>query len=165
MRNLGQRYVQQFNRTYERTGTLWEGRYRSCMVESARYVLACYRYIEQNPVRARMVRGPGDYLWSSHRANSGACADPMVSPHEEYLALGTQEGPRLRAYSELFGESLEQPLLKRIREATNGGLPVGSDEFSARVLEEHGRHAEPGRPGRPLKQRAVADSESLEIGL
>lgn len=165
MRNLGQRYVQQFNRTYERTGTLWEGRYRSCMVESARYVLACYRYIEQNPVRARMVQGPGDYPWSSHRVNSGAATDAMVSPHEEYLALGAEEGSRLRAYSGLFGESLEQPLLKRIREATSGGLPIGSDEFSARVLEEHGRHAEPGKPGRPMKQRAVADSESLEIGL
>jgi putative transposase len=165
MRNLGQRYVQCFNRAYQRTGTLWEGRYRSCVVESAQYVLACYRYIEQNPVRARMVDSPGAYAWSSYRANTGAIADPMVAPHIEYLALGAAQETRHRAYTELFGKSIEPPLLLGIRGATNGGYPLGSAEFKLQVRETHGRRLERGKPGRPMKQRVDADPQSLEIGL
>src|SRR5262245_8472477 len=88
MRDLGQRYVPYFNSRYGRTGTLWEGRFRSCIAESARYVLACYRYIELNPVRARMVTNPAAYFWSSYAANSGACPDPHIAPHPELAALG-----------------------------------------------------------------------------
>ena len=68
MKHLGQRYVQYVNRTYRRSGTLWEGRFRSCLTQSEDYVLACYRYIELNPVRAGMVLKPQDYRWSSYHA-------------------------------------------------------------------------------------------------
>ena len=78
MRDLGQRYVQYFNRRHERTGTLWEGRFRSCLVESAHYVLACYRYIELNPVRARMVDDPAEYRWSSYRCHAMGEHDPLL---------------------------------------------------------------------------------------
>jgi REP-associated tyrosine transposase len=165
MRNLGQRYVQHFNRTYERTGTLWEGRYRSCVVESAQYVLACYRYIEHNPVRARMVVSASEYMWSSYRANTGTIAEPMITPHVEYLALSAERDSRHRAYAELFEINIEKPVLEGIRGATSGGYPLGSTEFRSRIQEDHGRRVERGRPGRPMKQRTVAQPKSPEIGL
>ncbi len=149
MRNLGQRYVQHFNRAYGRSGTLWEGRYRSFLVESARYALACYRYIEQNPLRAQMVREPADYPWSSHRANAGLRTDPLVTPHAEYLALSEDPANRVQAYRNLFENGLDASELKRIREAGHSGLPLGSEAFKATLEIDLGRKLRHGRPGRP----------------
>ena len=120
MRELGQRYVQYFNRRHGRTGSLWEGRFRSCIADSARYVLACYRYIEMNPVRAAIVARPLDYEWSSHRVNLRLRADPMIAPHVEYQALGNR-------YAELFQQALEPSMLTEIRKATNAGYPLGTE--------------------------------------
>ena len=94
MKHLGQRYVQYINRCYRRSGTLWEGRFRSCLTQSEDYVLACYRYIELNPVRANMVQCPGDYPWSSYRANGDGRANPLLTPHAEYLRLGKGVRPQ-----------------------------------------------------------------------
>ena len=94
MRDLGRGYVPYFNRRYGRSGTLWEGRFRSCLAESARYVLACYRYIELNPVRAGMASAAGGYRWSSHSGNCGARKDPLLKPHAEYVALGNEVAAR-----------------------------------------------------------------------
>jgi putative transposase len=91
MKNLGQRYVQYINRRYNRSGSLWEGRFRSSLVETERYFLTCQRYIELNPVRAGMVRTPEEYKWSSHAANGLGVPDSIVSPHPEYLRLGSSE--------------------------------------------------------------------------
>src|SRR5262245_56815399 len=85
---VGVRYVQRFNRAYERTGTLWEGRYRATVIDTDQYLLTCYRYIELNPVRAGLVRDPRDYPWSSHGANAHGASDPIVTPHELYHGLG-----------------------------------------------------------------------------
>jgi putative transposase len=139
MRNLGQRYVQYFNRHHQRSGTLWEGRYRSCLAESAHYVLACYRYIELNPVRAGMVEHPLDYRWSSHAGNIGTRRDSLLSPHVEYLALGGEKAARQAAYRGLFDEALEPSLLRTIRDATNGGFPLASDAFKSLVRTSTGR--------------------------
>lgn len=149
MRNLGQRYVQHFNKAHGRSGTLWEGRFRSFLVESARYVLACHRYIEQNPVRAKIVHGPADYPWSSHRANAGLRPDPLVTPHPEYLALSEDPAKRIQAYRDLFGEAPDLSDAKRIREATHSGLPLGSEAFKARMEIDLGRKLRHGKPGRP----------------
>jgi putative transposase len=127
MRQLGQRYTRYFNRRYLRTGTLWEGRFRSCVVESARYVLACYRYIELNPVRPGIVEKPEAYEWSSHRANVGQRSDPMLTPHVEFLALGTQPEMRYRAYAELVRQTLEPAVIGAIRKATHAGQRLGRD--------------------------------------
>src|SRR5438067_1704500 len=97
MRNLGQRYAQYFNRRYDRTGSLWEGRYRSCLVDSADYVLACYRYIERNPVRAAMVSSPGAHRRPSLEGNSGRGANKLLTPHVEYAAPAADAGSRQRA--------------------------------------------------------------------
>ncbi len=107
MRNLGQRYVRQFNRRYARSGTLWEGRFRSCLTDSAHYVLACYRYIELNPVRAGLATHPEAFEWSSYSVNAGKRQDPLITPHVEFLALG--HDPQ-RAYVGLFEEALQPRL-------------------------------------------------------
>lgn len=147
MRDLGQRYVQYFNAKYVRSGTLWEGRFRSCIVESARYVLACYRYIELNPVRATMVNHPGGYLWSSFAVNCGARSDPLVTPHEAFAALAADGPKRHVAYRALFDTELDDPLLGAIRDATNGGYPLASDSFKSEVLTPAGARTAPGKPG------------------
>lgn len=117
MRDLGRRYVRYFNRRYQRSGTLWEGRFRSCIVQSARYLMACYRYVESNPVRAGMVDRVGAYRWSSHAANSGTRRDPLVTPHAEYLALSAGDEARCASYRRFFEHEHEPGLVAAIRDA------------------------------------------------
>lgn len=165
MRNLGQRYVQYFNRSYGRTGTLWEGRYRSCIAESAHYVLACYRYIELNPVRAGLVDNPGNYSWSSYSVNVEGRQDQLITAHPEYLGLGQDGDSRRQAYRGLFDDVLDAALLQRIREATNSGYLLGSEKFKSEVICARGWKLAPGQPGRPANREKSADDQSLEIGL
>ena len=106
MKRLGQRYVQYINRNYERSGTLWEGRFRSCLVQQDTYLMACYRYIELNPVRAGLVQHPSQYQWSSYRSNALGEASDLLSPHELYLDLGRADSERRANYLELFSEEL-----------------------------------------------------------
>jgi putative transposase len=131
MKALGQRYVQYVNRTYRRSGTLWEGRFRSCLTQDETYLLACQRYIELNPVRADMVAHPADYRWSSYRANAQGEADGLVRPHPLYAALGADATSRQAAYRELFRYELEPGLVDEIRRATNGNFALGDARFSA----------------------------------
>jgi putative transposase len=157
MRDLGQRYVQYFNRHHDRSGTLWEGRFRSCVAETTIYVLACYRYIELNPERAGMVDHVSGYRWSSYAGNSGSRSDPLLTPHEEYLALGSDDAPRRAAYLGLFDQGLKASVVDAIREATNGGYPLGSDAFRRGIPTANPRRIEPGRPGRPKKSGSDPD--------
>lgn len=129
MRDLGQRYVRHFNRRYGRTGTLWEGRFRSCVTDSAHYVLACYRYIELNPVRAGIAAHPEGYEWSSHSINIGRGTDGLITPHIEFLALGNDADARHRAYAGLFEEALQPSVVGAIRKATNAGHRLGSEHL------------------------------------
>jgi putative transposase len=165
MRNLGQRYVQYFNRRHARTGTLWEGRFRSCVTESARYVLTCHRYIELNPVRAGMVNFPTDYAWSSHTANIGMCGGTFLSSHAELIALGKDSSSRHSAYRRLFEEEMEPSLLAEIREATNGGYPLVSGSLKATISAATGRRLERGRAGRPRKDQAGEGNGAEQTGL
>lgn len=126
MQRLGQRYVQYFNRRHGRTGTLWEGRFRSCLVQDERYFLICHRYIELNPVRARMVSAPADYPWSSHRANAFGQDNPLITPHVVYLSMGSAPAPRQDAYRALFGDALSEELLDEVRQASNGNRSLGT---------------------------------------
>ncbi len=147
MRDLGQRYVQYFNRRHDRTGTLWEGRFRSCLVESSRYVLACYRYVELNPVRAHLVAAAGDYPWSSHATNIGTRSDSLVSPHPEVIALAADPGLRHAAYRTIFASAFDPSMEKAIRESTNGGYPLASDAFKTDVIAPLGGRIRRGKPG------------------
>jgi len=157
MHGLAHRYAHYFNRRYERTGTLWEGRFRSCLVESSSYVLACYRYIEMNPVRAGMVKHPSAYVWSSYTANSGARVDPLVTPHPEFEAIGATQ------YMQMLSEAPAPEFLQRIREATNGGYPLATEPFLASLSTK--RKIRPGRAGRPGKsQKSVPDPDFFSGG-
>jgi len=160
MKLLGQRYVQYVNRVYRRSGTLWEGRFRSCPVQEERYLLGCQRYIELNPVRANMVSHPAEYRWSSYRANAQGEPDVLVRPHPLYDALAGDAGNRLVAYRELFRYELEPGLVDEIRRATNGNFALGSERFATEVASMIGRRAVPGASGRPRK---LAENESLKF--
>jgi putative transposase len=146
MRDLGRSYVLYFNRRHDRRGTLWEGRFRSCIAESSQYVMACYRYIELNPVRAGMVGDPGSYAWSSHAANVGLRPDPRLEPHCEYLALANVASPQA-IYRGLFTQPLDEGMVRAIREATNGGYPLASKAFIASRLAPLGLRTQRGKPG------------------
>ncbi len=141
MQGIGRRYVRHFNDTYERTGSLWEGRYRATVVESARYLLACMRYIELNPVRAGLVRAPGDYRWSSYRCNAHGQPDPLVMPHDEYLALARDADARLEAYRRLFCVEGDEVRDEDIRAATNKAWALGSEDFIADIERQAARRA------------------------
>ena len=129
MKVVNQRYAQHLNRVHERTGTPWEGRYRSNVVFSMRYVLACYRYIELNPVRAGIVRHPSDYPWSSYPTNADGVANPLVSAHGCYAALGRDPATRRRAYRALVDQALATPLIDNIRTAIGSGRPLRDDPY------------------------------------
>jgi putative transposase len=165
MKHLGQLHTQYVNRNYGRTGSLWEGRFRSCLVQSEAYLLACYRYIEMNPVRAGLVASARDYLWSSHLANIGEVHEPSVTPHAEYLALGEDDGERHAVYQRLFGVELQVARIDEIRVATNGNFALGDAHFRREISAAAGRRAEPGRPGRPVKDAKNLDLDSPSDGL
>ena len=160
MKALGQRYVQYVNRTYRRSGTLWEGRFRSCLAQEDDYLLACQRYIELNPVRAEMVEHPAEYRWSSYRANAQGESDPLIVPHSLYSALGSNPASRQAAYRELFRYALEPGLVDAIRKATNGNFALGDMRFGNQITEMIGRRAQPGRSGRPRKN---GEPEPLDL--
>ena len=149
MKNLGQRYVQYVNRTYRRSGTLWEGRFRSCLAQSEEYVLACYRYIELNPVRADMVKHPRDYSWSSYRFNAEGKKSDLLTPHEEYLRLGRVELDRRKTYRELFKAHIALDIDDQIRSATNGNYALGNQRFQDQIAKMVGRRVTKGKAGRP----------------
>ncbi len=153
MKRLGQRYVQYINRTYKRSGTLWEGRFRSCITQQENYLLACQRYIELNPVRAKMVEHPAEYRWSSYRANAQGESGEILSPHSIYLHLGTTNKERQTAYREMFRFQLEPGIIDNIRKATNGNFALGNDRFQDEIAQVLGRRVKPGVAGRPLKRK------------
>lgn len=162
MKALGQRYAQYVNRRYQRSGSLWEGRFRSCLVQEERYFLACQRYIELNPVRAAMVRQAGDYRWSSYRSNGLGEADALLDPHPAYLALGADGSSRRAAYLELFRDELPAGLVDTIRQATNGNFALGDTRFGDRIAEASGKRAVRGHAGRPPKQSATQGVDLFE---
>jgi len=150
MQFIGRLYVQYFNYTYRRTGTLWEGRFHSSLVQEDTYLLNCQRYIELNPVRAGLVEDPVDYSGSSYRANGFGVTSKLVTPHPLYLKLGMTKPERLTNYRALFTSHVEEELLHDIRYALNTGLVLGSERFKTEVEELTGRRVRPLRRGRPL---------------
>jgi putative transposase len=125
MKHLAQRHAKRINAKHGRTGTLWEGRPHSGLVASDEYAIACYRYVELNPVRATMVDHPSKYRWSSYAANTGADAHSFVRPHPSFLALALEDEHRTAAYKALCEEPLKQEMIDEIRRATHGGHRMG----------------------------------------
>jgi putative transposase len=151
MQALGRRYVRYFNDRQRRSGTLWEGRYRSTVVETDRYLLACMRYIEMNPVRAGLAGEPARYRWSSHAHNVGVKADPLLSEHAAYWALGNTPFERQLAYRGLFDTEQDAEEVDSIRYATQHGWALGQAGFADALGEGAGRRAAPRPAGRPRK--------------
>ncbi len=151
MQALGRRYVRHVNTTYRRTGTLWEGRYRAAPIDSEGYFLACCRYIELNPVRARMVKRPRDYRWSSYHAHAHGAVDALVTDHRLYRRLGPDPATRQKDYRELFRAALEDTFVDALRAATNGGWALGDARFKRHIAKTLGRRVAPLSKGRPPK--------------
>lgn len=164
MKALGQRYVQYFNRRYQRSGTLWEGRYRSCPTEAEAYLLACQRYIELNPVRAGMVAHPADYHWSSYRANAQGEKTPLIKAHPLYRRLGRSADERLGAYRALFRDAIDPGLVDEIRSATNGNFALGGSRFAEQISAALGVRASRGSSGRPKKVAGAAIVSAAGLG-
>ena len=156
LQSAGRRYVQYFNHTYKRSGTLWEGRYRATVVDSERYLLTLMRYIELNPVRAGMVAVPQDYPWSSYQRNGlgegGPNAD-WLSSHTEYSRLGRDDADRQKAYQALFAATVDPGDLAEIRDCTHKGWALGGVRFRAEIEALGQRQAASKGVGRPRKNR------------
>ena len=151
MQALGRRYVRYFNPEYRRTGILWEGRFKSSLVQSETYLLQCYRYIELNPVRAAMVDDPADCAWSSCCHNGLAVETDLCTPHDEYWKLGKTKPERAAVYRDLFRCRVKSGQLKKIRAAINKGLALGNERFKDEVDAVYGRRVRSGKIGRPKK--------------
>jgi len=152
MKVVGSRYAQYMNLRYKRTGTLWEGRHRSSLVQSDKYLLTCSRYIELNPVRAGMVEErPEEYRWSSFGFN--AWGDPgWLAPHEEYLRLGHTPLQRCAAYRELFRHHISGVDLHLFRRAAHYCQPIGDDRFRRQIEDKYGIKVGQMKRGRPSKE-------------
>jgi putative transposase len=165
--SLGRRYVQYINRTYRRTGTLWDSRYKSSVVQAKTYLLACQRYIELNPVRAAMVEDPVHYRWSSYRTHAHGQPSAILTPHALYLALAREPVERQKAYRNLFRAQLDEPAIDDIRRALNQDQPLGNGRFLARIARSMGERREPRPRGRPRKEASAsiraAEQGTLEL--
>lgn len=160
IQSLGRRYVRHINGRLARTGTLWEGRYRATVIDTENYFFRCSRYIELNPVRARLAAEPGSCPWSSYSANALGIADALINPHALYLALERDDTGRSLAYRNMFTDSLSEATLDAIRAATNGGWPLGDTAFQARVAGLSGQRTQPLPRGRPKAIKSTKESAS-----
>ena len=152
MQDVGRRYVKYVNSAYKRSGALYEGRFKSSLVETSSYFLTCMRYIELNPVRAGMAHGPAEYPWSSFGQNSSGEPSGLVAAHPEYLALGPDAARRGMAYVELFDEAIADSQLAAIRESGRMGRALGSDRFCAAVETTLRRPVKVAPQGRPARR-------------
>ena len=149
MQHVGNRYVQYINKTYRRTGTLWEGRHKSSLIDAENYLLACYRYIELNPVRAGMAKHPGDYRWSSYRQHAYGEFSPVITDHEVYNRIASYDDERQHVYRELFNISLNHEEVHLIRNASTFSMPLGDQRFKGQIEAMLGRKIGHNRNGRP----------------
>ena len=154
MQSLGRRYVQYFNDEYKRSGTLWESRHKSSIIDAERYLMSCYRYIELNPVRANMVAHPGQYRWTSYANNARGKSNNLLTPHEIYLALGSAPDKRRYCYRELFKSALDVDEIHAIRNAAQYSMPLGDNRFRQQIERVLGRCIGHANRGRPKKQVA-----------
>jgi len=154
MQMIGRYYVQYYNYCYQRTGTLWEGRYKATLIDSEAYLLTCMRYIELNPVRADMVAHPSEYPWSSYRCNALGQGNEHITPHLEYQCLGRTDELRQAAYRQLFKHRIPEASLAEIREATNKAWVLGNDRFKQRIQAKLDRRVEPKAKGGDRKSQA-----------
>lgn len=154
MQSLGRYYVRYINQTYRRSGSLWEGRYKSTLVDTEGYLLTVCRYIELNPVRAKMVRHPKNYPWSSYHHNALGADIQLITEHPVYQSLGRSRPQRRKAYQNLFADRIPALTLDEIRTKTNKGWVLGNDQFKAEIEKMTDRRVDPKPRGGDRKSRA-----------
>jgi len=152
MQAIGRRYVRYFNHAHARSGTLWEGRYKSTLIESERYLLACMVYIDLNPVRAGLVVQARDYPWSSHGHYIGVRPDRLITPHPLYWELGNTPFAREAAYTSLVQAGLSTTQLEALTQSALRGWALGEAEFVAELQKKTDRRVSKGAAGRPASQ-------------
>ena len=155
MQSLGRRYVQHINRTYQRCGTLWESRHRSSLVDAEQYLLACYRYIELNPVAALMVNHPNEYPWSSYSTNAYGTQNKLITLHPIFLQLGASAKIRQENYRALFSSSLGKDEIHAIQTAARFSTPLGNERFKEQIEKATGQKIGQVKRGRPYRRQSA----------
>ena len=163
MQAIGRQYVRYFNRRQGRTGTLWEGRYRSTLIQAERYLLACMVYIDLNPVRAGMVADPAEYPWSSHAHYIGRRADRIVTPHPLYWELGNTPFARDAAYAQLVHAGLSTAQQQALTDSALRGWALGEPDYVAQLQQRTARRVVKGQAGRPRVLSPFKNNET-EVG-
>jgi len=161
MQMIGRYYVQYFNYVNNRTGTLWEGRYKATLIDSEVYALTCYRYIELNPVWAEMVEHPSEYPWSSYRHNALGERDELIKPHYLYKKLGLSQKQRQNNYQSLFDAHIDEKTLLGIREATNKAWVLGSRYFKELIEKKLDRSCSPKAKGGDRKSDEYKQTRTI----
>ena len=159
MQFLGRYYVRYINQKYQRSGTLWEGRYKSTLIDSEQYLMTVSRYIELNPVRAEMVEQPGEYPWSSFRGNALGTPIKLITPHDVYQALAKTDKTRQKRYLALFEKTLSEYSLEEIRQSVNRGWVLGNTKFKKQVEKKSGRRVSPSPRGGDRKSAAYKKNQ------
>lgn len=150
MQAVGRRYVRYFNQRQGRTGTLWEGRYRSTLIEAERHLLACMVYMDLNPVRAGIALAAADYPWSSHRHYVGLRADKLLAPHPLYWSLGNTPFSREAAYAELVRAGIPTPQQQALTDSALRGWALGAPSYVEELQKRTARRLVKGKAGRPM---------------
>lgn len=161
VQSLGRYYVRYVNQTYGRSGTLWEGRYKSTLIDSDNYFLVVSRYIELNPVRAQMVKHPAEYPWSSYQNNAEGRSIELLIPHICYLSLGDTCRKRQEMYKGLYAQQIPAYTIKEIRDATNKAWVLGCEKFKQQVEVQTGRRASPQMRGGDRKSEKYKENQLL----
>lgn len=143
LQSLGRCYAQYYNYIYQRTGTLFEGRYRATLVDSDSYLLDCYKYIELNPVRSGIVQCPSNYLWSSYHHNALGVTDKIITPHKKYVALESELYSCTQNYADLFLKPLDPVVIDEITEYTDKSWVLGSNDFKNFIEKILNRRSSP----------------------
>ena len=149
MQAVGRSYVRYFNDSRGRSGSLWEGRYRSTLIETDRYLLACMAYIDLNPVRAGMVSEAIDFAWSSHGFYVGAKADKLITPHALFWSLANTPFGREAAYAELVRAGISADQQGALTRSALAGWALGDPDFVAELQKRTERRVNEGKAGRP----------------
>lgn len=152
MQALGRRYVRAFNLRHDRSGTLWEGRYRSNLLQPERYLLPCMAYFDLNPVRTRAAESAADYPWTSYRHYAGLRHDPWLAPHPQYWTLGNTPFAREAAYAELVRSGVSAAEVDQLTRSALGGWALGDPDYVADLQKTVDRRLSIARPGRPTAQ-------------
>jgi len=165
MKRLSGRQTRYVNRLEKRSGSLWEGRFKSCPIETEAYLLACCRYIELNPVRARMVKRPEDYPWSSYRMKTGLQEKQGLDFDDCYLGLGSIQQQREARYKDWIRADVSESEVRHIRESLQYGHPTGNERFVEEIEKKLGIRLELNKRGRPRKAQERIEERSSIYGI